>query len=490
MELRDYVGILRKRWMTVVVVTLVGLAAAAAATLRMDPQYTATSRLFFAVQSGETVGDLWQGSSFAEEQMSSYAAVAQWPLVLEPVIEQLELDATPRELAQAVSTTVTPNTVILNITAVAEDPETAAAIANAVGVELASVVGTLTPQRSDGSETVRATIGEVALPPESPSSPKMWLNLALGLVLGAMAGVVLAVVRNGLDTKVRTEADVADVSSSAVIGAIAFDATAPRHPVVMTADPHSLRAEAVRRLRTNLQYVNLSANAPSIVITSSVPGEGKTTTAVNLAVALAEAGQRVILVDADLRRPSVAKTLGLEGGAGLTSVLIGHASLEDVVQQWNRTSLDVLASGAIPPNPSELLGSRSMGVLLDTLSARYDVVLIDAPPLLPVTDPAVLAKIAGGTVVVVGADIIHKPQLREALGTLQAVDAPVLGLVLNKISARDRSTYAYRYRYTSEAPTPPARTRAEEPVRLESAPEASPASQPELAPKWVSVRKS
>ncbi|WP_418607348.1 tyrosine-protein kinase family protein [Georgenia sp. SUBG003] len=191
--------------------------------------------------------------------------------------------------------------------------------------------------------------------------------------------------------------------------------------------------------------MDLADRPGSIVVTSSVPGEGKSTTAINLAVALADSGARVVLVDADLRRPSIADYMGLEGRVGLTTVLIGRAEVADVVQPWRDTSLDVLPSGQIPPNPSELLGSRAMATLLGTLTQSYDMVLIDSPPLLPVTDAAVLSKLAGGALVVAGADRIHKAQLRESLDNLENVDARVLGIVLNKVEQKGRDGYEYTY---------------------------------------------
>jgi succinoglycan biosynthesis transport protein ExoP len=167
--------------------------------------------------------------------------------------------------------------------------------------------------------------------------------------------------------------------------------------------------------------------AKTIVVTSSLPGEGKSTTAINLAITLADAGSRVALIDADLRRPSLAEYMGLEGEVGLTTVLIGQADLRDAIQPWGDSSLHVLPSGQIPPNPSELLGSLSMANLLEQLTNRYDIVLIDTPPLLPVTDAAILATITGGALVVAAADRLHRQQLTDGLGSLETVGARVLG---------------------------------------------------------------
>ena len=193
--------------------------------------------------------------------------------------------------------------------------------------------------------------------------------------------------------------------------------------MILRSEPHSASSEAVRRLRTNLQFIDVVNRPRSVVISSSIPDEGKSTIAINLAVALADTGARVILIDADLRQPSIAEYIGIEGSVGLTTVLIGRADVEDIVQPFGTSTLDVLPTGPIPPNPSELLGSPAMAGLLDRLTATYDMVLLDSPPLLPVTDAAVLSKLAGGVLLVVGADRIHRPQLQETLVSLETAGA-------------------------------------------------------------------
>ncbi|MDD9206144.1 CpsD/CapB family tyrosine-protein kinase, partial [Georgenia sp. 10Sc9-8] len=197
--------------------------------------------------------------------------------------------------------------------------------------------------------------------------------------------------------------------------------------------------EAVRRLRTNLQYANLSDQNSSFLVTSSISGEGKSMTSVNLAIALADTGARTVLVDADLRRPSVADYLGLEGEAGLTTVLVGRAELGDVLQEWSEGGIAVLAAGHLPPNPAEMLGSREMSELLSELTASYDAVVIDSPPLLPVTDAALLSKLVSGTLLLAGTDRVRKAELTASLEALDAVDARILGIVLNRVERKHRS---------------------------------------------------
>lgn len=450
MELRDYLDILRRRWSAVVVVTLATLAVAAALTLLMTPKYTATTRLFFGVQGGESVSELAQGSTFTEKQMTSYAEVANSPLVLDRVVQQLGLPMTAVQLAGDVTASAPTGTVILEIAATSTNAAKAAQIANSIAEQLTSVAGDLVPERPDGTESVRATILAPAQTPVAPSSPQVVRNLALGLALGLLLGAVFALLRHVLDTKIRSEQDVQALTNSAVLGVVPFDPGAASHPVVMHDDPLGPRSEAVRRLRTNLQFVDVADQSKSIVITSSIPGEGKSITSINLAVSLADAGQKVILVDADLRRPSVAEYLGLEGGVGLTTVLIGRAELDDVVQPWQQTTLDILPAGQIPPNPSELLGSKAMSRLLDELTDIYDMVILDSPPLLPVTDAALLSRSAGGTLLVVGVDRIHRAQLRDAIDSLTTVGANLQGVVLNKIARRDSSAYVYYSAYAPE----------------------------------------
>ena len=441
----------------ILVIALTTLATVSLATLAMPKMYTATTQLYFAV-AGDSVSDLAQGSSFAEKQMSSYAKVATSPLVLDPVVQQLALPTTASALSDFIEATVPPDTVTIDIAVTDPDPRQAARIANAVGAELAKAAGDLSPNREDGSEAVQATTFAVAQVPVAPSSPNVVQNLVIGLIIGLLLGVGSAVLRQVLDTKVRSEQDVHALTDRPILGVVAFDQEVPRHPVILRDEPLAGPSEAVRRLRTNLQFIDVASRPKSIVISSSIPAEGKSTIAINLAVSLADTGARIILVDADLRRPSMAEYVGIEGSVGLTTVLIGRADVEDVVQPLGTTTLDLLPSGQIPPNPSELLGSPAMAGLLNRLTASYDMVLLDSPPLLPVTDAAVLAKMAGGALVVVGADRIHRPQLAETLGSLEKAGAHVLGIVMNKIDRREAGSYSYESGYTPVGQERSART--------------------------------
>ena len=464
MSLHDYLTILRRRWVSALVVALAVIAASAGITLALPSEYTASTRLFFGVRAGQSPSELAQGSTFTERQMASYEQVATSPLVLDKVVSSLGLSTTTDELASRVSADAAPGTVVLRISVTESSPDEAADLANAVAQQLITTVGSLAPTQASGTDAVRATVLAPATVPPSPSSPHVRRNLALGVAFGVLLGIGYALLRNLFDTRVRRGDDVAAITERPVLGSIALDDQLAQHPVFVADQPFGRSAEAVRRLRTNLQLASDEGGSKAVVVTSSIAGEGKSTTIVNLAASLADAGAKVILVDANLRRPAVAGYVGDEGSTGLSTVLTGQAALEDVVRPWRSSTLSVLSSGPVPTNPSELLGSRDMVELLETLEASYDVVLIDTPPLLPVTDATILTALAGGTVLVVGADKLRRDQLRQTLSIIEGGGGRVHGIVLNKVSKRDKQDIGEGYESYSASSGPRRGTRNETPA--------------------------
>lgn len=452
MEPAEYLAALRKHWVLIGALAALGLVGGYAWSSQIPPTYRATAGVYVTVPQTASVGELVQGSNYAQARIESYAQLATKPYVLEPVAEQLGVSS--RALAGSVSAAAPLNTVILEISAVDGDPERAAAIANAVSEQLSAAVAELENPGTEAAPHVDLTLVARATPPRHPIAPNTRLNAATALGVGLLLGVGLALARSVLDTRVRTVRDVRRATSTPVLASVQRDRRSRRDPVVVQRDPFGHQAEAYRRLRTNLRFLAFSGAGRSLVVTSSLPGEGKTTTAVNLAIAMAEADARVLLIDADLRRPSVAGLLGMEGSVGLTTVLIGEVEAADVVQRWGAGSLDVLPAGQIPPNPSELLDSPAMATLLRDLRSHYDVILLDSAPLLPVTDGAVLSRMTDGALVVVGCRTVRRQQLADALTSLDTVDARVLGLVLNQVSAKS-SGAAVTYAAT---PQPAART--------------------------------
>ena len=288
-------------------------------SLLAQPSYTARTQLFVAIQSGGSVSELQQGNTFTQARIQSYVSTATTPAVLQPVIDTLALDMSAAELAGYVVASADLDTVLINVAATHDSPVQAAALAQAVGASLIEVVEQLEQPSTGENSAVKLSVITPAVAPASPSSPDTLLNIALGFVIGLGVGLGAAVLRGTLDTKVRGEGDLRKFSQTAILGGIAYDNDATRKPLLTQTGQQSPRAESFRQIRTNMQFANISTKSKTMLITSSLPGEVKITIATNMAIAMSQAGQRVVLVDADLRRPMVANYLGLEGNAGLTT---------------------------------------------------------------------------------------------------------------------------------------------------------------------------
>jgi len=288
--------------------------------------------------------------------------------------------------------------------------------------------------------------------------------LALGLLVGLVLGVGAALARNLLDVSIKSPEQLRRLTSVPNLGSIAYDTTVRSRPLTVHEGPQSPRAEAFRQLRTNLRFLDVDSTHRVVALTSPMPDDGKTTTVLNLAAAIAAGGQRVLVIDADLRRPSAAGLLGLVGGIGLTSVLSGRLDAASAIQPWSEGA-DLMASGPIPPNPSELLASQHLRHVLDELRSYYDVVLIDTPPLLPVTDAAALAPLTDGMILVVRHHRTTTDQVRAAMDALEAARTPVLGTVLTMVPARGPQAYA-RYNSAYTAHQPPSAPTVEQTVNI------------------------
>lgn len=445
LDLRDYLRILRHNMVLIATAALLGLLVGGAASVLIKPTFTSETQLFVAIQGSGSVSELQQGNTFSQARVQSYVKTVETPVVLQPAIDSLGLQVSADELSKHVSATTDLNTVLIKISVTDGSPVQAAATAQAVANSLIKAVDSLEKPKTGGASPVSLSVIAPAEAPAAPSAPNTRLNLVLGLVIGLALGIGAAVLRSTLDSRIRGEADLRRVTEAPLLGAIAFDQDAVKNPLLTQAGAQSQRAETFRQLRTNLQFANVSGQARTVLVTSSLPGEGKSTTATNLAIALAQSGKAVCLIDADLRRPMVADYLGLDRNAGLTTALVGDADVNDVLQHWGDDNLYVLASGQIPPNPSELLGSPEMEDLISRLEQAFDAVIIDAPPLLPVTDAAVVSRHVGGVIVVVGAQKLRQPDLTKALNSLELVGAAVLGIVLNRLPAKGSDSYSYSY---------------------------------------------
>ncbi|MDE0545353.1 polysaccharide biosynthesis tyrosine autokinase [Microbacterium sp. C7(2022)] len=454
MELRDYLRILRAHWVGIVLLTLLGIAVAWGYTALQPRVYTATASGYVAATStGSDSGSSLVGDQLARSKVTSYIDIGSWRSVAEYAIADLGLDTTPEQLVTQVDVTNPTDTVVIHVSASADSPEAARDLAEAwiegMVVEIDNIEGDGTP----GSAAVTLIPGDSARLPSAPSSPNVRLNLALGALVGLALGIGYAVIRRVLDRRVRDPRDIERETGIAVVGTLPLEKSLVDSRRVLSfsgRDGASPITEAMRELRTNLQFMDVDDPPRVIVVSSPLPGDGKSTLSANLAVSLAEAGQHVILIDADLRRPMVAEVFGLPDGAGVTDLLAGRAEIADVAHTVGESgNLAVITAGRIPPNPSELLGSNRMRDLLRSLS-EHALVIVDSPPLVPVTDGAVLSHLADGALIVVSAGKTTFDVLEKANQNLERANARALGIVMNRVPRRGPQAGYYGYQYKGE----------------------------------------
>ena len=450
MDFKQLASVLRRRWLTIVALLVVALGASMAFNLAATKQYESTTKIFISADV-RTASDAYSASLFTAGRVKSYADLATSSEVMNQVIDELGLDVDAAELASQLTAAVVPDTLRLVLTVIDPDPKVAQTIARTTADKLTGYLTELETPAGTATSQITATVTDPATFDDDPVSPRVELNLAIAAMIGLVLGCGLAVAREVLDRSVRTLEHTQESTHAPVLASIAFDQGIKKNPLLTDLRGFAPRAEAFRLLRTNLQFLDLDQRPRSLVITSAVPGEGKTVTSTNLAVSLAQAGRRVVLVDGDLRRPRVAASLGLDSAVGLTTVLVGSADLKEAIQVHEPTGLHLLASGSKPPNPTEILQSRVTHDLMDELRDLYDMVIVDAPPLLPVADAAVLATICDGAIIVVRYGRTTREQLKEAVGRIDGVGARVFGVVLNMVKRRGASGYHYNYYYEEQA---------------------------------------
>jgi capsular exopolysaccharide synthesis family protein len=453
--LRDYLRVARRHWWIVVASVFLALAVALVVNVKMPKTYAAEVTFFFTTPN-VTSSDLYPASMFSATRLKSYAALLTSDRILRPLSAAPGVGIAPDELAKQITAETVTDTVMLRVSVQDHSRDRALRTATSLAPLFESVVGSLENATTSAKPTVRVdVVAGPSLQPD-PVSPKPLNNLALAGLAGLIVGAGLAVSREVTDSSIRTAEALQTLAGAPVLARVPVDTSAPSRSGPFVSDPNSARAEALRRLRTNLQYADADRPAQVVAVTSAVPGEGRSATACSLALLFAESGRRVLIVDAELRHPRLASFLGREGSAGLSTVLTGAAPIDDVLQPWG-AGLWLLSSGQTPPNPSELLSSHRMSDLVAELRGRFDIVIFDCPPLLPVTDAAVIAARSDGALLVVRFRRTKNAQLTGAVRALHAVNARIVGCVLNMAPAKDDEGFPPlgSFEATPSEPAPP-----------------------------------
>lgn len=437
--LEDLWKLTRRYWVLLLACTCIGLALAAGFTWTRQAQYTASSKAFVVgISDGNTSGSAYSAGIVAQQKAAAWESVVTSQKVAERVIDKLHLQETPTELAQTITAKAPEDMPVITVTATAKTPQDAQNIANAVVDATAAEVKKLEP---NSGAKIKSIVN--AQLPTAPSYPRPERILPIGAIAGLLIGYLLSLIRHRQDTRIRSGDDVEEHLGASVLGVIPDSkaiGSSNRSPARVNSEFQT--REALRQLRTNLRFVDVDHDPRSIVITSARMGEGKSTVSSSLAWVLADSGDPVVLIDADLRRPRMADVFDLDGSVGLTQVLAGTVSLADALQPTDKAGLYVLTAGQVPPNPSELLGSQRMHQLIDKLRETHRIIL-DAPPLLPVTDAALLTASADGAVVVVAASDTREEHIKHAAANLSAVGGRVLGAVLNRVNTKRFNRIVY-----------------------------------------------
>lgn len=447
LKLQDFARLLRARWLIVCATLAASVMVAIVVTVMTTPLYQASTRLFVSTESGSSLAEAYQGNRFSQERVKSYAELIKGQTVAQRTIDKLGLDMSAAALQEKVKANAKLDTVLINVSVLDESPVRARDIANTLSDEFVVMVRELETPEPGATPDARVVVEQRASIPDHPVTPDTTRNIGLGIVLGIALGIGIAVLRDMLDNTVKDRRTLEEITSTGVVGNIPLDKERRKNPAISFDGDRSAISEAFRKLRTNLQFLAVDNPPRAIVITSSVPAEGKSTTAINIALALAEAEHNVVIVDGDLRRPSLHKYLDLVGTVGFSTVLSGGTSLSEALQKTRFPGLTALTSGAIPPNPSELLGSQAAKKLLAELRAEFDYVIVDSTPLLAVTDAAILAAAADGVLMMARFGKTKRDELAHAVGSVEGVGASMLGTVFTMLPSRGSSSYGYGYSY-------------------------------------------
>lgn len=506
MELRDYLRVIRSRIWVVVSAVVVTTAVALTLSLVQTPVYEAEANLLIS-ESGSNATAMIDAalsgfSSQPERSLQTQVRMFRLRPAFERTIRKLDLRTSPEQLSKRTEVTPEGQTNVITVRVRDEDPKQAVLVADTLAEEYSLWVRDFSRARIRAAATqVEAQLEEsrdelvdlgtdagrsptererVALQiagqdyaglseqlrqlrireemevgpvqvvntaalPSDPVSPKPVRNTALALVSGLVLGLAGAFVLEALDTTVKTSDEATTLVGAPVLGIVPAKRDDDEAGIVLNQNISNPVAEAFRGIRNSLDFINFEHAIKTVLVTSAAPSEGKSTVASNLAVGLARSGKKVVLVSVDFHRPKSASYLGGSEQLGLSHVLTAEFGVDTVLQTVGSDGLLMIASGRVPPNPSELLGSSRMGALIEELEQRADWVILDAPPVLAVADTTAVAKWTDGAIVVVRAGRTNREALQRTVEMLGSVGSKVIGAILFGVTGVGPGTVSYSY---------------------------------------------
>ena len=440
MSIDQVASILWRRRRVFLLMLAACVAAVVAVTLVLPKSYKATATILLGSKNAVVTTDL------LDQITRTYATLAGNPNVAEDVTHQLSTPMSRDDLLSKMSFVPIESTSLLNISAEASSPSEAANLANTYATTFVNRVRADVNQTNTQGTTL--SVSEPAVEPTSPAKPNPPLYIGLGTLLALLIAIAVALLRERLDTRLRVAPDDDTLLGQPILVRL------PRFGEREAARPREI-SDRFALLKTNLDFLN-ELPARTVMVTSAGVGEGKSTVSASLAAACADDGERVVLIEADLRRPALEQTMALSRDAhrstvGLTNYLVGAAEASQIVQpQPTHAGLDVIWSGPHPPNPSGLLGGARLGPLLDLLRERYDRIVIDTAPISVAADSSILASQIDGSIFVVDESRTKRTDAQAALNQLAKVRANVLGIVLNRAAFDLGDSSYYYYRSTGE----------------------------------------
>jgi len=442
-SLSVYASIVFKRRWIALVVFVSCLVGGAVATFRMTPVYEGTTQLFVG-QRQVAQTDVLQGQTVAQlssELLKSYARIIGTRPIIEQAIGHARLPLTVGDVTKSLSADPVLDTQIIELSFRSINPHLAAATVNSIADTFVSEIQKIeVPVQGDSRPAIKVSVVEPATAPSSPVSPKPVLNFGLATVLGLLLGVGAAFLVEQLDTTIKNKRDMKGITLPVLV-----EIPSARSNTVAVQDADGPIGEAFRRLRATISFIDVDESVKSLLVTSPQPSDGKSTVALNLAIAYAQAQTRTVLVEADLRNPTLQTIFRVDGKPGLAHLLSEERTASGTVIRTPLPSLFVLPAGACPPNPSELLASERMRWVIDQLAGSFACVIIDSAPLLPVADSMALCTRVDGVLLVARGRQTKRRPLEEAADAVQQVGGKLLGVVLNGVKPERGASGYYPY---------------------------------------------